>query len=342
MNILVGDADRAAACQVRRLLERRKHAVTLVESGAEAWSQIDAGRTDAVIVAGELHEMSGFELIRKIRGQAQHARLPVLLLSAWHGPAQYSSAQTLGADDIVFKPIEEGRLLAQLGWIERLVAADQDLHAKEQRLIYLETEMQKMLTLTERHLAELHQSCRDLERMNAELKAQTLIDRATGLTNHAAFIERLSDETERARRYRFPLSVIMLDIDQFKAFNDTFGHPAGDAVLQRVAQILAHSAREADVPARYGGEEFAVVLPNTDGSGALMAADRLRRIIESEAWPLRAITVSVGASTRDPTAPDHLRLLWEADQALYQAKRSGRNRALHYAAPYSDLDAGTQ
>jgi diguanylate cyclase (GGDEF)-like protein/PAS domain S-box-containing protein len=169
----------------------------------------------------------------------------------------------------------------------------------------------------------------NLEEANARLKSLAVTDGLTGVKNRAALNEMLFEEFDRATRYGRPLSVILLDVDHFKPFNDTFGHPAGDAVLQSVASILKKTARATDVVARYGGEEFAVILPETDLAGAMIVAERCRRAIDGESWDKRPITASLGVATMTSATEAAPVLLREADEALYTSKRTGRNRVTH-------------
>ena len=169
----------------------------------------------------------------------------------------------------------------------------------------------------------------DLEAANAKLKAISVTDGLTGVKNRRAFQERLNEEFDRAIRYRHPLSLLMIDVDHFKSFNDTFGHLEGDTALQQVAQILGECVRTVDFVARYGGEEFAILLPDTDYAGALTVAEHCRNAIAAADWPHRAVTVSIGASTITETMGDAFDLVREADQALYTSKAIGRNRVSH-------------
>ena len=175
------------------------------------------------------------------------------------------------------------------------------------------------------HAVLLEFQKRALEDANARLEALATTDGLTGLKNHRAFQERLAMETERARRYGFPLSVALLDVDHFKGYNDTFGHPAGDAVLRVVAACLRSSIREADQVSRYGGEEFALILPHTQADAAHLVTERCRRAIEAAAWTDRPVTASVGVATLLPAMSGPADLLVAADQALYRSKREGRN-----------------
>ncbi|QEL15754.1 sensor domain-containing diguanylate cyclase [Limnoglobus roseus] len=168
-----------------------------------------------------------------------------------------------------------------------------------------------------------------LEEANARLKALAVTDGLTGVKNRAAFNERLGEEFDRATRYGHPLSLILLDVDHFKAFNDTFGHPAGDEVLKIVATTLQTVARGTDFVTRYGGEEFAIVLPDTELSGALVVAERCRRALAGRSWSRRPVTASIGVGTLTPTTADSAELLAEADAALYRSKQAGRNRVSH-------------
>jgi diguanylate cyclase (GGDEF)-like protein/PAS domain S-box-containing protein len=169
----------------------------------------------------------------------------------------------------------------------------------------------------------------ELERTNAKLRELAVTDGLTRVKNRAAFNERLTEAFDRSVRYGHPLSVVLMDVDHFKAFNDTFGHPAGDAVLRQVARCLEETARTTDVVARYGGEEFAIILPDTDFAGAMVLAERCRRAVAAVAWDQRLVTVSVGVSTLAPTTADPAALVREADEALYRSKQAGRNRVNH-------------
>ena len=175
-----------------------------------------------------------------------------------------------------------------------------------------------------------------LQKANAELEAanhrlQTLAtqDGLTGLSNHRAFQERLEAEARRSSRYCQPLSLVMLDVDLFKSYNDTYGHPEGDAVLKRVALLLQSGVRDTDLASRYGGEEFALILTQTDRNDALSTAERIRAAIASAPWESRAITVSIGVCSLSMNAADPAALVACADQALYRSKKEGKNRVTY-------------
>jgi len=155
----------------------------------------------------------------------------------------------------------------------------------------------------------------------------SITDGLTGLYNHRHFQEQLEVEVKRAQRYDLALSLIMIDLDHFKEFNDTYGHLEGDSLLRKIAQILKSSLRETDLVARYGGEEFAVILPETDKEGASIAAERVRKTVSEQTFGEvgAKMTISLGVASYPDDACLRADLIRQADEALYRAKREGRN-----------------
>jgi len=154
------------------------------------------------------------------------------------------------------------------------------------------------------------------------------------LANYRVFFKKLREEWERSERYRFPLSIVMLDLDDFKKVNDTVGHPAGDKVLREFAMLVSGGARGTDLAARYGGEEFAMILPHTDRERAKRVAERVRAAVADFSFlepehPLR-VTVSAGVATfaSSPAIATAEHLVAAADRALYAAKKAGKNRVV--------------
>ena len=194
----------------------------------------------------------------------------------------------------------------------------------------------------------------ELLRLYGQLEEQATTDGLTGLYNHRHLLQRVEEEVAKARRYGTPVSLLMIDIDDFKPFNDTYGHPQGDKLLQEMADILRAGVRQkVDLVARYGGEEFVVLLPSTPSGGAEVAAERLREDIRDprtaeavaeairaamensrfEGYPRRkevAVTVSIGVASYPSHAADAKELIVNSDRALYVAKRQGKNQTCVY------------
>lgn len=167
-------------------------------------------------------------------------------------------------------------------------------------------------------------------RMADELKARARTDELTRLPNFRAFRERIDEELERADRYPERFGVLVLDLDRFKKYNDSFGHLAGNEALRRVSESIRQTIRTVDFPARYGGEEFAVILPQVDGLALAAIAERVRANIEALPAPAdgSAVTVSIGAALYPDDGADRETLFQKADERLYEAKRLGRNRVV--------------
>jgi diguanylate cyclase (GGDEF)-like protein len=202
-----------------------------------------------------------------------------------------------------------------------------------------------IVDLTARKHAEqrIWKLAKQLERTNVGLAALATTDSLTGFHNRRAFEEQLDRDLQVAYRTRSPLSVLLIDVDHFKEYNDSFGHPAGDDVLKVVGELLSRNARGGDFVTRYGGEEFAIILPDTDSRGAQVFGERFRVVIERHSWPKRGLTASFGASTLGDDwdkADCGARLITEADGALYHSKRSGRNQVTHASSLTAVSGAG--
>ncbi len=200
----------------------------------------------------------------------------------------------------------------------------------------------------------MHRTARDLSRISV-LEAENITDALTGLYNRRDFDRRWNAELARARRFGLPLTLLMADIDHFKSVNDDFGHAAGDQVLVAIGRLICESLRASDLPARYGGEEFAIIAPHTGPQSALVLAERVRHTVEQRAHQAlgkaaadRKVTISIGVAGCDNAAQGCERLFERADEALYAAKRGGRNRVVvaasvnveGHATPPDPLAAG--
>ncbi|MBC7529841.1 MAG: diguanylate cyclase [Chthonomonadaceae bacterium] len=220
---------------------------------------------------------------------------------------------------------EEGEYFGRIWYFRddterRRIAAQLDQQMQQIHRYTLELEAQKL---------ELEEANAQMEEINHLLTELATTDGLTGLNNHRAFQERLAEEFARSLRYHTPLSIIMLDVDDFKHFNDAHGHPAGDVVLKQVAHLMCVGARLSDVAARYGGEEFILILPQTPADAATLVAERLRKAIENAEWTHQPVTASFGVSTITPALQDTSALIAQADAALYRSKHRGRNCVTH-------------
>ena len=206
--------------------------------------------------------------------------------------------------------------------VSQTVAALQTLEEKK-------VELDAALGEADRQIAEMRQTLANL----------STIDALTGLKNHRAFQEQMEREMNRAHRHGQPLSLLLLDVDQFKTYNESYSHTQGDQALKRLADLLKEKARTTDIPARYGGKEFAVILTETDMMGAVVLGERLRQAIASADGLQRPLTASIGIATLTPHIVSVAALIAQADRALCHAKGDGRNRvshAHHLPAPLDD------
>ena len=235
-----------------------------------------------------------------------------------------------------------GRIVARMG---ALLGSDGPLSGFERRqdeVGTLMTSFNKMLVTIEQQATEINTfatrldaAYKELETTNARLKETSFKDEVTGLYNRRFFSLRLEEELSRYRRFNHPVSVVLLDLDNFKAVNDDFGHMMGDETLREVSQILMKHSRGINVVSRYGGDEFAVLLVETSKAGARLYADRIREVVAK--YPFshgRVITASFGvASLPDDEAGTAEDLFRAADEALYAAKRAGKNQVAATPSP---------
>jgi len=330
LKILVVDDDRVRAIQTRRLLELQGHAASIAETGRDAWQRLRSESISIVISVWQMPDIDGLELARRIHDYDLSLVPYLILVATTESLDDRRTGFECGVDDYLSAPNDAAELFTRIRVAERMICARESIGKELGELGRLKADIERLTMLNARTTEDVGRFCRDLEFANARLKALSITDGLTGLRNHRELQERLEDEVHRAKRYELPLSLIMLDVDHFKAYNDSFGHPAGDEVLRALARILESQARETDIIARYGGEEFAIVLGNTDREQAVIAAERLRVAVAEVSWPHTRITVSLGVSTLSGAAPNHSTMISEADAALYASKSSGRNCISHF------------
>jgi diguanylate cyclase (GGDEF)-like protein len=235
-----------------------------------------------------------------------------------------------------------GRIVARMGALMASESALSGFERRQDEVGTLMSTFNKMLTTIEQQAAEINTfatrldaAYKELESTNARLKETSFKDEVTGLYNRRFFSLRLEEELSRYRRFNHPVSVVLLDLDGFKAVNDEFGHTVGDDTLREVAQILMKHSRGINVVSRYGGDEFAVLLVETSKAGARLYADRIREVVAK--YPFshgKVITASFGvASLPDDEAGTAEDLFRSADEALYTAKRAGKNQVAATPSP---------
>ncbi len=225
----------------------------------------------------------------------------------------------------------EYRILRPCGEVRWLRSRSQPYDASDDPAHKLVVGMSEDITSRKRHEEQLEAHRHELEAAYTQLQVAVITDPLTGLKNRRALQLGLERTEADAREHTTPVSIIAADIDHFKSYNDTYGHPAGDSVLVAVSNIILRSLRPTDLAARVGGEEFTLLLPDTDRVGAVAAAERLRRAIAHARWPHRPVTVSLGVATWWPTdnSTSTAELIAQADKALYRSKADGRNRVTH-------------
>ncbi|TDJ77719.1 PleD family two-component system response regulator [Pseudomonas putida] len=257
--------------------------------------------------------LDGLTLVREYRSNPATQDIPIIVLSTKEDPLVKSAAFAAGANDYLVKLPDSIELVARIRY-----------HSRSYLTLLQRDEAYRALRVSQQQLLDTNLMLQRL--MNS--------DGLTGLSNRRHFDEYLELEWRRAMRERQQLSLLMIDVDYFKAYNDSFGHLAGDEALRQVAEALRGTcARPTDLPARYGGEEFALVLPNTSPGGGRLIAEKLRQAVLALNIPHTApvadscLTVSIGLATQTPPVGSHCRqLISAADKGLYMAKHNGRNQ----------------
>ncbi len=298
--ILVVDDDAANLRLVAETLDGSGYHIETASDGIEAIERVKASPPDLLILDVMMPKMNGLEVCRIVKSLSEESFIPIILVTIKGDVDSKVTGLKLGADDYLAKPYNPLELRARVASMLRIKALQDKINTKRR-----------------------------------ELEALSMTDDLTGLFNHRAMQQRLRDEFLRAQRYNEPLSVLMIDVDHFKDVNDRFGHLFGDFVLAELARVIRDSVREIDVCARYGGEEFMVILPQTHFTGSLSVAERIWRAASERDYTQSEVshrlTISVGISFYpNKNVKGVEQLIAFADEALYQAKRSGRNRICLY------------
>ncbi len=292
-HILIVDDDAAIRDSMDEFVGMAGYISTTADSAEDALEILAQNSIDVVITDIMLPGMDGLELTDRIKKRFE---IDVIVMTGYSGDYSYEEAISKGASDFVFKPVRFEELLLRLRRV-----------LKERRLT------QERIQMLEK------------------LKRLSITDGLTKLYNSRYFYNQLKIEIDRTERYQRPLSLLLLDIDKFKEYNDSYGHLEGDQVLIRLGQVIKSCLRKMDTAYRYGGEEFTVILPETGGDEAATVAERIRAAVETELFTPRkngeTVNISISIGVTEYNLQEEIAVFVQrADKAMYQSKQAGRNR----------------
>jgi two-component system cell cycle response regulator len=306
MRILVVEDEEVTAAVVCGTLTSMGHQVTLATDGLGAWEILQREHFSIVLSDWMMPGLDGLALCRRIRAVVDASYTYIILNSVRDRRADRMEGLRAGADDFLVKPFEAEELSVRLEIARRILSTQEQL-----------------------------------ERQNVRLEQLANTDDLTGLANRREFRRAIESSFALARGQGPSLSLILLDIDHFKKFNDTYGHSAGDEALRTLAQVLRSSCREQELAARFGGEEFAVVLLGASRDDAKGSAERIRAALRKCQWTHRPLTASFGIATSESggaaISASIADLVEQADAALYYSKQQGRDRITHLDDMPADL-----
>ncbi|MGD2272325.1 MAG: diguanylate cyclase [Desulfobacterales bacterium] len=316
IRILVVDDEDSVRTVMMQVLQEEGFAVTEAANGRQALECMKKETFSLVITDIVMPGMTGLELLEKTKKVSPETQ--VIIITSHASLETAITALRHGAYDYLFKPFKDLELISATAnrAIEkvRLIAENRDL------------------------LEKLKKKNDELEKANQTLKNLACRDGLTGLFNHRYFQEYLIFELYRSSRNKETFSMLFLDLDFFKQYNDTHGHLEGDQLLRSLAGILKKSIRRSDVLARYGGEEFVLILPATPKANARIVGEKIRRYVESypfkgrDTQPNQRVTLSIGIAAFPDDGSDRSSLIQCADLAMYRAKNSGRNKVCIWTA----------
>ena len=297
LKVLIAEDDPVALHALESLIPRWGYETQSARDGLAAWDALHVEDPPRLaILDWMMPGLDGIDLCRKLRNEGREPYIYTLLLTAKNTKEDLLKGLEAGADDYVTKPFDPMELRARL--------------RTGQRILNLQAE---------------------LISMREALRIEATHDSLTKIWNRQAIFDILHKEIARAERKRFPLSLVIADVDHFKRVNDSYGHPAGDEALRTVAGRIVSSVRIYDSVGRYGGEEFLIVLPDCGVESAKLLTERVRELVGMKTIRTAngniPVTLSLGAATDEHPAGDHVTMLIEAaDAALYKAKENGRDR----------------
>ena len=312
MNILVVDDELAIRSLVGELLTDEGHVVTLAEDGEDALEKFKKEWHEIVFSDIRMPKMTGIELLGEIRKMAE---LTQFIIMTSHASVDNSiAALKKGAFDYILKPFDDLEVVVDAA--KRAIA---NLSAIREQQYLLNT---------------LSRQNQELGTLNKKFRELAIRDGLTGLFNHRHGEDRLADEVDRARKFKRNLSLLFIDLDNFKFFNDKHGHLAGDEVLHSLGKLMSGATRDSDTLARWGGEEFIIIAPETNEQQACQLAETIRKLVAAHAFPhadqqpLGHVSLSIGVATMSDGIANAEQLLNLADKAVYRAKESGRDRTV--------------
>ena len=317
MNILIADDEIAIRELVGEVLSGAGHEITLAEDGKDALEKFNSTWHEIVFSDIRMPNMNGIELLTAIKKINENTQFVVMTS---HASIDNSiDALKKGAFDYILKPFENLDVISDAA--ERAIANLSGIRRQQ----YL--------------LNTLSRQNEELDHLNKEFREMAIRDGLTGLFNHRYAKERLDAEFERSSRFGRDLSVLFMDLDNFKFYNDAHGHQAGDQILRMLSAIMMKTVREPDTLARWGGEEFIVIAPETGEQEGCRLAERIRKAVGAHAFPhadeqpLGLVSLSIGVASMSDKTESAEKLLRLADDAVYAAKDSGRNRSVYCSAP---------
>lgn len=291
--MLIVDDDAAIRESMNEFVDMSGYQSSTASSAEDALEELSKNEIDVVITDIMLPGMDGLELTDRIKSEYD---IDVIVMTGYSGDYSYEEAISKGASDFVFKPVRFEELLLRLRRVLK----------------------ERLLTQERVHMLD-------------KLKRLSITDGLTKLYNSRYFYNQIKAEIDRTSRYQRPLSLLLLDIDQFKEYNDSYGHLEGDKVLVGLGQVIKKCLRKMDSAYRYGGEEFTVILPETEGDEAATVAERIRSMVAAEKFFPEGrnvsctITISIGV-TEFVKGEEVSIFVQRADKAMYLSKQSGRNR----------------
>lgn len=302
---------------LRARLEARGYEVEGASDGQAALDAVNRTCPDLILLDVMMPKMDGMEVVKRLKSNKALPFIPVIMQTALDSTENKVEGLDAGADDYITKPINFAELEARVNSLLRIKTLQSDLAARE----------------------------RELSELNDKLRLISLTDGLTEIENRRSLELHLREMWQHSLRLHEPIALIICDIDKFKSVNDNYGHQAGDSVLKEFAKLLKSEAREIDRVGRYGGEEFLLILSGTVLDAAVTFAERLREKVEAHTFSYaggtlrRTMSCGVAASPH-PKVKDQEALLRAADDALYVAKETGRNRVVRFDS--ADFNAHTQ